>query len=81
MSGLDALAVTDAAIDNLKSAGYIGNTIGLQRTRDAMAELIKQSKRAEEFLVYLLTHAPELPDENGVVFGLRAALRGVGAIR
>lgn len=42
MSGpVDVLAVMDAAIDNLQSAGYIGNTIGMKESRAAVAELIE----------------------------------------
>jgi len=39
MSGVNALAAMDAAIDNLQSAGYIGNTIGLRKSREAVAKL------------------------------------------
>jgi len=42
---------------------------------EALVNLLVRSKEAEEFIVYLLTHAPEMPHENGVVIRLREALR------
>lgn len=41
---VDVLAVMDAAIDNLQSGGYIGNTIGMKDSRAAVAELIEVSR-------------------------------------
>lgn len=45
------------------------------------ADMYAALERAESFIVYLLTHAPEEADENGVVQQIRAALtaaRGEG---
>lgn len=41
MSEVNVLAVMDAAIDNLQRAGYIGNTIGMRKSRDAVIRLIE----------------------------------------
>jgi len=41
----------------------------------AAGEMYDALERAESFIVYLLTHAPEEADENGVVQQIRTALR------
>ncbi|MCF3643313.1 hypothetical protein LXM94_25500 [Rhizobium sp. TRM95111] len=60
-------------------AQHSGQDAGeLNRAIENFAELIAAARQAELFVVYLLTHAPELPDENRTVRRLRAALIGVG---
>jgi hypothetical protein len=46
-----------------------------------LGELIQAAKQGQEFIEYLLTHAPELPDENNTVRRLRAALSRIGSAK
>lgn len=51
-----------------------GDLVEAWNRRAGEAALVEALERAESFIIYLLTHAPEEADENNVVQEIRAAI-------